>query len=417
MMVNKFSIEGYQKALELLHSCINNYGFLASTNNVDNYHRIWARDGCIIGLAALMSGEKQLVKTCKNTLITLAENQGPHGEIPSNVDVNSGRISYGGTAGRIDSSLWFIITCSQYWKNTGDNKFIERMTDTIEKVQFILGAWEYNNRGFLYVPLTGDWADEYLHTGYVLYDELLYLQTLRELISVYKHIDDKKNQAFLEKAERLQKLIRANYWLTENEKMPEMVYHEILYKKGLKAKHRCAEKYWAPFFSPAGYGYRFDTLANILVSLLHVANKEQVEKVDKYIIDNLVSDTNKLLPAFHPVITPRDEDWEELQLTFAYSFKNKPYEYHNGGLWPFVTGFYVADLAYRGKTEKARQHLDAIHRANKSSMQNKKWGFPEYLNGKTYEPEGTSRMGWSAAAAVIGEQAIMGKKIFLSDLD
>ena len=34
MMVNKFSIEGYQKALELLHSCINNYGFQGAMKNL-----------------------------------------------------------------------------------------------------------------------------------------------------------------------------------------------------------------------------------------------------------------------------------------------------------------------------------------------------------------------------------------------
>jgi hypothetical protein len=34
------------------------------------------------------------------------------------------------------------------------------MMPVIEKVAFLLGAWEFNNRGLLYVPATGDWADE-----------------------------------------------------------------------------------------------------------------------------------------------------------------------------------------------------------------------------------------------------------------
>ncbi len=65
-----------------------------------------------------------------------------------------------------------------------------------------------------------------------------------------------------------------------------------------------------------------------------------------------------LLPAFWPVITPKDEKWDELQTIFNYEFKNKPYEYHNGGRWPMVTGFYVASLARRGRDDRARRYLD-----------------------------------------------------------
>lgn len=52
------------------------------------------------------------------------------------------------------------------------------MLDTLEQVRFLLGAWEFNNRGLLYIPPTGDWADEYMQSGYLLYDQLLYLQAL-----------------------------------------------------------------------------------------------------------------------------------------------------------------------------------------------------------------------------------------------
>jgi hypothetical protein len=34
-------------------------------------------------------------------------------------------------------------------------------------------TWEFNNKGLLYVPLSGNWADEYITDGYVLYDQLL----------------------------------------------------------------------------------------------------------------------------------------------------------------------------------------------------------------------------------------------------
>ena len=60
-------------------------------------------------------------------------------------------------------------------------KNFEQMLPVMEKTLFLLGAWEFNNRGLLYVPETGDWADEYIHNGYVLYDQLLYLQALRTM--------------------------------------------------------------------------------------------------------------------------------------------------------------------------------------------------------------------------------------------
>lgn len=100
-------------------------------------------------------------------------------------------------------------------------------------------------------------------------------------------------------------------------------------------------------FSPSGYGYRFDAFANVLASLLGVADDTQCNRVDAFIAEEINNADLPLLPAFHPVIEPVDEDWEELQVMFSYTFKNKPYEFQNGGLWPMVTGFYVVDLARR----------------------------------------------------------------------
>jgi hypothetical protein len=40
-------------------------------------------------------------------------------------------------------------------------------------------AWEFNNKGLLYVPLSGNWADEYITDGYVLYDQLLRVWALK----------------------------------------------------------------------------------------------------------------------------------------------------------------------------------------------------------------------------------------------
>ena len=403
--------EGYEHAERLLCQCTTTDGFIASLSEHDNYRRIWARDGVIIGLAGLLSGNDELIHGFRQTLLTLARHQGPHGEIPSNVDPASQRISFGGTTGRVDADLWFIIGCAEFWQATGDEEFLKDMLPVLEKTRYLLGAWEFNNRGLLYVPQAGDWADEYLHTGYVLYDQLLYLQAQRSLLSLHEFIHGSRDHDLYDKLIRLKHLIQANYWFHNSDGVPDDVYHDVLYKKGHEASPYCGGEYWMPFFSPTGYGYRFDSFANVLASLLDVASDSQRERVDSYIA-SIIDPELPLLPAFHPVIQPVDEDWKHLQMTFSFTFKNKPYEFQNGGLWPMISGFYVADLAKRKKTQQAIKHLQAIHQANKMSMHEQDWSFAEFIHGQTRQPGGTQYQAWSAAAALIGAAALENKKVF-----
>jgi glycogen debranching enzyme len=106
------------------------------------------------------------------------------------------------------------------------------------------------------------------------------------------------------------------------------------------------------------------------------------------------------------------DDWEELQMSFSYSFKNRPYEFHNGGLWPLITGFYAADLAQRGRRERALHFVEAVHHANAFEMDGHAWSFPEFVHGKELCAMGNRRQGWSAAVAVLAEQALAGEPVF-----
>jgi hypothetical protein len=365
-----------------------------------------------MSLAAAAHGDGELLAAAARTFETLLRHQGPHGEVPSNVDPVTGRISYGGTAGRVDADLWLIVGVGEYWRRTGDDEFLERHLPALEKVRHLLGAWEFNNRGLLYIPLTGDWADEYLQHGYVFFDQLLNLQAQRTLAAIHHHLHGAPDQDLEQRVRWLEQTLRANYWFyPDGHEEPEHVYHEVLYSKGLRAAGRCAGKHWMPFFSPTGYGYRFDAFANVLASLLGVADEEQREAVDRA-IDEIVRDELPLLPAFHPVIEPVDDDWEDLQMTFSYAFKNKPYEYHNGGLWPLITGFYVAGLAHRGLDERALRFVEALHRANALEMEGEEWSFPEFVHGQDFVAKGVRYQGWSAAAAVIAERTMAGEEVF-----
>ncbi len=404
--------EGVERARAIVRSCCTEHGFLASPTEHANYRRVWARDGTVLGLTALMTGDAELTETFGRTLRTLERHQGPHGEIPSNVDPASQRVSFGGTTGRVDASLWFIIGCGEYWQRTGDDAFIEAMAPAIERVRFLLGAWEFNNRGLLYVPETGDWADEYIQSGYVLYDQVLYIQALRTICVIHEHVHGSADHQLLEKMGRLYHLLRANYWFNGVTDPSADTYHEVLFRRGVEAaKHRPeGALYWLPFFSPSGYGFRFDAFANVLVSLMQVAYDDQRAEVDRFITE-IAPESMPLLPAFHPTIDPEDQDWESLQLNFSYTFRNHPHEYHNGGLWPLITGFYVADLARRGKYEAARHHQAGLVRTNALPMDGEPWSFPEFVHGRKLTAGGTRFQGWSAAAVLMGHHALEGESV------
>ncbi len=408
--------EGYEHALELLHRCCTPDGFLASITDRANYRRIWARDGVVLSLAALLTQDQELIHGVRSTLTTLAHYQGPHGEIPSNIDPLLERVSFGGSSGRVDSNLWFIIGCAEYYKATGDHDFLEMILPHIEKVRFLLGAWEFNNRGLIYVPQAGDWADEYIHTGYILYDQLLYLQAQRSICFLHAELSGSEDHTLIEHLSRLRHLIRTNYWFNgaSVEVVPDDAYHPVMYQRGSVAAKKSLGKFWLPFFSPSGYGYRFDAFANVLASIFNVADERRRDIVDQYISENLLGEDGNdyLLPAFWPVIESQDEDWKHLQRTFSFSFRNNPYEFHNGGRWPMITGFYVAALAKRGKMEQAAEFLAGIHCANALEHDGQPWSFPEFIHGQKLTPCGTLHQGWSAGAAIIGEHTFRGERLF-----
>ena len=59
-----------------------------------------------------------------------------------------------------------------------------------------------------------------------------------------------------------------------------------------------------------------------------------------------------LPPNFFPFIKPEDPDWH-----VRYSIYNNPGEYHNGGIWPFICGFYVAALVAAKRYQLAEEKL------------------------------------------------------------
>ncbi|NHM05845.1 fructofuranosidase/invertase [Flavobacterium sp. CYK-4] len=373
----------YQKSIDLLKTCSSEEGFLASAQPISNYRRVWARDGMICGLAALASGDASLVDTFRRTLETLAQHQHVSGTIPSNVAYSKQgvEVSYGGLVGRVDAVTWYVIGHCQYAYANGNSTWINRYKKSIEQCLDLLQAWEFNNKHLVYVPLSGNWADEYITEGYVLYDQLLRLWALQQ----YNYFA--KSDSIAQKIKTVTAAIEANFFPENNlEKFHPRAY-EVYHFEG-----------YAPCcFTPAGYKKPFDAFANALVLILGIApEKLKAEIVANF--EKLISEQPLgLVPAFWPPIFPTDADWLLLENNCKYEFRNQPYEFHNGGSWPMVNGFVGAALYIAGRPDLADQLLGAIHRANGQEG----FSFYENFNSQTIKPNGVPQCAWSAAGAIL----------------
>jgi len=387
---------GYIKAIELLRSCSSEEGFLASAQNISNYKRVWARDGVICGLAALASGDDDLIATFKNTIDTLAQHQHANGTIPSNVMTagSEKEVSYGGLAGRVDAVTWFIIGICQYGFYKDDSDFVAQYERHIQKCLQLMEAWEFNNKHLMYVPLSGNWADEYITDGYVLYDQLLRIWALKS----YNYFA--KKQAIQDKIENIKKQIEINFIPNAvGDKYHQRAYNELNFDSFMPCS-----------FSPAGYKVQFDAFANSLALILNVGNENFQKGMITY-AENLQKQTNlQLLPAFWPPIEEKDLDWNLLKNNCKYEFRNYPYEFHNGGSWAMVNGFFGLALLSKNKRQEAETVLKAINHVN--AIEN--YSFYENFNTQTSKPNGVLFCAWSAAARVFLHQNIYTNFKFLT---
>ena len=377
-------------ALDLLRQSLAPAGFLASPVDRANYRRVWARDGVVCGLAGLASGEDDLADGLRATLETLAQNLGPQGQVPSNVDAQT--VSYGGLAGRVDAGPWFVLGVGLYAR-LRDRAFAQRMAEPVGRVLRLLEAWEFNGRGLVYVPQSGDWADEYDLHGYLLFDQALRLVALRTWAPVAPD-----GPAVAAQAERLGALVEATFWPRPGGDAGA-AYHPGAFRQSLGEP--------APFpsaaLTPGGYVRRFDALGSA-VALLAGLWADRADTVLDHGRGLAEGTAAGLVPAFAPTVREGDAGWDALRGSVRDTFSNRPGHYHNGGLWPFVNGWWAAALAHGGRADDARALADRVEAANRLGG-----GFPEYLDAAEGRPHGTQPLAWSAAGEVLAHAALDGR--------
>jgi hypothetical protein len=146
------------------------------------------------------------------------------------------------------------------------------------------------------------------------------------------------------------------------------------------------------------FGDEGDTFGNLLAILCGLTTERSTRRVLKALQAARLNDPYPVRVLCDPV--PVDSFlWRPYMTRHR---QNLPWQYHNGGIWPFVGGFWVVALAARGLYAQARLELAKLAAANRLGN----WAFNEWLHGQTYEPSGMMGQSWNAAAYLMAWRTI-----------
>jgi hypothetical protein len=365
----------YDKAVELLHAASTPAGFVAAVREEDNYRRVWTRDSALCGLAALTTGDSPLIDTFRRSIETVFGQVHRHGFIPSNVSPGNDLVSYGSAVGRVDNHAWIIISACNYAHVMNKREWLLPFRPLIDGSLALMNAWEFNGRGLMYVPQSADWADEYHHHGYILYNQLLRLWALRCAVASFP-------EDWGGEARRVEDAIVR--YFTGDEAYSAQV-----------ARMRTGEEtgYWTMGFNTSRVYTQFDLAANALALLLGVGTNVKRHATVQYITDILGV---YMLPSFYPVIRPGDGLMREMENNYAFRFRNAPHEFHNGGLWSVWNGLLAHSVGSLDVTLNQR----LISRIASACAQND-WDFNECHHGETGKGIGVPQCAWSAAGLIL----------------
>jgi hypothetical protein len=227
----------------------------------------------------------------------------------------------------------------------------------------LLNALEYNGRHLIYVPVGGNWADEYIYDGYILYDQVLRAWTLRLAGETFGET------AWGDKAEQIELAIEERYW----------------------PRGEADRRYPLAAFTPTVTHDVFDLAACSLLAVAGIARRLTGIALDW--IDARFLSRSALPPAFHPVIDETHPSWPALTRYHLHEFRNRPHEYHNGGIWPIWLGWLALGLAHSDRPAPLGRLRTLVSERVRPL---ETFAFDEYLHGATGAPGGVTHMAYSA---------------------
>lgn len=329
------------------------------------YPEPYTRDLMFSILGIAVSCNPKLLESIRRVLETLAKNQTVHGHIPSLVHDSDDR-------GSSDTTPLFLLGTGIFRKVMNEPDFL---TEAVEKALTWMEYQSPSDRYLVAQQPTSDWRDEQWVTGYGLFVNTLVYSYLR----------------MLGKDERADKVRdeMSRFTITGG-----TIHHHV--HEGLVVKHK---PYYALWSYKIHSSERFDLLGNSLAILSGLASPSRADDMISWIEEECANMRKRgelavnLPPNFFPFIKPDDPDWLP-----RYEIFNKPGDYHNGGIWPFICGFYVAALVAAKKYTLAREKLIALTIHIKVSYSGDvTFGFNEWLKAQDGKPMGQDWQTWSAA--------------------
>jgi GH15 family glucan-1,4-alpha-glucosidase len=371
---------------------------LQASGRPRGYHQIWARDSMIALLGASQVDDPTIHTALLASLVNLERHQSVAGAIPNNVDIATGKPSFRAYA---DGGLWYVIGSTI-------------LRPDYQTIQRVLAWYQYQDvdaSGLISIQEASDWEDLFCTRGQGLYVNCLHVMALEKAAEVADTRGAAREAAvYRDSADTVRSAINRILWYQGDGQLLRNIEHTFT-TPGLQTnlglqrwipqkRILLNERYYLPFVSFREAGEWFDSLGNLMAILSGVADAEQ----SALILDFIDRHALALHPmkAIYPPVEPNTPDWRDY-----YGTMNLPHHYHNGGIWPFIGGFYVAALVKAGRYDDAQAALVRLAELNRSS------NFCECLHGETVEPIGVFEQAWSAGMYLYAAKCVAAKRVLL----
>ncbi len=402
--------EAYIKAKKVVLDCSCSLGIKASALS-EGYPQVWARDSMITLLGAILMDDPNVNAGLKAALSTLAKYQTKSGCIPSNVVVKDQEADF---RAYIDGNCWFIIGNFAYFTKTNDLEFLKENWPHIKKALTFLESQDVYQTGLLAMQEAADWMDHIAVRGRSLNINALYYQALNTAAKIGTILDEQElSEELNSRSDDVKKSIKRLFWvdITDIELKEDFVNEEFNILSGHKLALLRERPYFVPYIGFRTVGTWFDTFGNLLTIIFGIATPMQSDRILDY-ISQIGSDLPFPVKAIYPPIFPGDIDWRDYYLNKNL---NLPNHYHNGGIWPFVGGFYVVALIKAGRLKDAKLALEKLALANQQGIHNE-WEFNEWLHGITGKPMGQEFQAWSAGMYIFAYECFKKNSLIFFNL-
>jgi glycogen debranching enzyme len=374
----------HRKSIELLRANSVRGGVLAaapgSRADKRGYTAIFGRDAAVCSIGMALSGDKSLQRAAPAGLHTLAQHQAANGQIPKFVDLQKSEADFW-YLGCIDSTLWWIIALAVLDKLQCPGGLRRRYAVKIRLAIQWLRAQEHQRFFLLQQNEASDWADIMPRSGFVLYSNALWYFAKR-LYGIDAAVQTRENFNGL--------------FHPFSAVLPD--YRRARLLNGYALRGGRNRDLFLSFVNFSFFGDEGDVFGNVLAVLLGLCDTQAAPRT----LDAL---TRSHASARYPIRAVTDPIKQSSSLWRPYMARHRQnfvWQYHNGGIWPMVGGFWVVALVAAGRTEQARQEL--IKLARVCALRN--WRFTEWLHGKTLAPRGMPGQSWNAAAFLMAEHAV-----------